>query len=70
VDGLEQQYGERLTFRRIDFDSPEGQRLARRFLVRAHPAVLVVGRDGQAAASFVGVPARADVEQAIRRAVP
>ncbi|HWQ11861.1 MAG TPA: thioredoxin family protein [Roseiflexaceae bacterium] len=70
MDGLERQYGGRIRFVRVNFDAPEGQHLARRYLVRAHPTVLIIDRAGEAVASIPGVPARARVEQEIRRVAP
>jgi hypothetical protein len=61
VDGLEREYGARLRVERVDYNSPRGQALARRFLVRAHPSVLVIDRSGAASASITGVPTRAQL---------
>jgi thioredoxin-related protein len=65
VDGLEQTYGDRLAFERVDYTSARGQALARRFLVRAHPTVLVIDRAGQVVANIPGVPRREQVAAAI-----
>jgi hypothetical protein len=56
VDGLEQQYGSRLRFVRVDFNSPEGQSLAERYRIRGHPQVLILDRAGAVREVFRGVP--------------
>ncbi|MEN9934463.1 MAG: hypothetical protein RLZZ387_1042 [Chloroflexota bacterium] len=67
MDGLEQEYGARLSFERVDYNTQRGQALARRYNVRAHPTVLVVDTEGAAVATILGVPARERVAEAIRR---
>jgi thioredoxin-related protein len=67
VDGLERQYGQKLGFERVDFDTSRGQRLARRYQVRAHPTVLVIDRAGAKAASIPGVPTAEQVAAEIER---
>ena len=70
MDGLEQTYGTRLHIMRVDFNSPAGQELAARYLVRGHPTIVVIDRAGTAQAPIIGVPTRERVEQAIKEVVP
>jgi thioredoxin-related protein len=69
VDGLEQSYGTRLRFMRVDFNSTTGQELAARYLVRGHPTIVVIDSEGRARATIIGVPTRERVEQAIKDVV-
>jgi len=70
VDGLEQTYGTRLRFMRVDFNSTTGQELAARYQVRSHPTIVVIDRAGTGRATIIGVPTRERVEQAIKDVVP
>lgn len=54
MDGLEQQYGQKITFERVNFTSERGQSLARRYQVRAHPAIVVIDASGTATLSIPG----------------
>ena len=65
MDGLEQTYGDRLRFVRVDFNSSDGQALAQRYRVRAHPTIVVIDRTGVARTTVFGVPKREELEQAI-----
>jgi thioredoxin-related protein len=69
VDGLEQTYGTRLRFMRIDFNSSAGQELAARYQVRGHPTIVVIDRSGTARATMIGVPTRERVEKAVQGVV-
>jgi thiol:disulfide interchange protein len=66
VDGLEQTYGRRLRFMRVNFNSSEGQALAQHYQVRGHPTIVVIDRLGKARSTIIGVPTRERVEQAIK----
>jgi hypothetical protein len=63
VDGLEQTYRTRLNFRRVNFNSSEGQALARYYQVHGHPTIVLIDRAGTPRATIIGVPTRAQVEQ-------
>ncbi|KPV53911.1 hypothetical protein SE17_06870 [Kouleothrix aurantiaca] len=70
MDGLEQTYGTRLRFMRVDFNSSDGQRLAQGYQVRGHLTIVLIDKTGTARATIVGVPTRERVEQAIKEVVP
>ncbi len=70
MDGLEQTYGTRLRFMRVDFNSAAGQELAARYQVRGHPTIVVIDRAGIARSTIIGVPRRGRVEQAIKEVAP
>jgi len=69
-DRLEQAYGTRLRFLRVDFNSSAGQELAVRYQIRGHPTIVVIDRVGRARATIIGVPTRERVEQAIKDVMP
>jgi thioredoxin-related protein len=68
VDGLEQQYGQQMSFERVQFDTPRGQALARRYQVRAHPAIVVLDAAGNATLTIPGQAGPAE-QQRIRTAI-
>ena len=70
MDGLEQIYGTRLRFMRVDFNSADGQVLAQRYLVRGHPTIVIIDHSGTARETIIGVPTRERVEQAIKQVAP
>jgi thioredoxin-related protein len=59
-------YGSRLAVLRVDYASSNGQALARRYQVRAHPTIVVIDAHGAAQLNLPGVPDQARVQQAIR----
>jgi thioredoxin-related protein len=65
VDGLEQQYGQQISFERVHFDTPRGQALARRYQVRAHPAIVVLNADGNATLNIPGQAGPAEQQRII-----
>ena len=70
MDGLEQNYGTRLRFMRVDFNSTTGQQLAARYKIRGHPTIVLVDGAGMARATIIGVPKRERVEEAISEVAP
>jgi thioredoxin-related protein len=54
VDGLEQEYGQRISVERVNFISERGQALARRYQIRAHPAIVVIDASGTAVLTLPG----------------
>ena len=67
VDGLEQEYGNRMTFQRLNAAS-EGRTLFQRYNLPGHPAYVIVDKQGTVVWRFVGQTTRETLEQAIRRA--
>ncbi len=47
VDGLETSYSEQVEFRRLNANSPEGQRAFRAFALPGHPSYVLVNPDGE-----------------------
>ncbi len=65
VDELEQDWGDRVTFEKIDVD--ENQDVANQYQVRSIPTIIIEDDDG-VVERFVGVTQREDLEQALERA--
>jgi len=68
VDGLEQEFGGRMTFQRLNAAS-EGQALFQRYNLPGHPAYVIVDKQGNVIWRFVGQTTREMLENAIRRAL-
>lgn len=69
MDGLEQEYGDRVAFQRLDFNTPQNRAPAGRYRVNAHPAIVIIRPDGTTAATIVGVPERAQIAAALEQAL-
>jgi thioredoxin-like negative regulator of GroEL len=65
VDGLEDRYGERLKFVRLDLDDTVQGQEARTLGVNAHPAFMLITGNGEVVARFAGEIARTKLEAAI-----
>ncbi len=61
VDGLEEQYGDQVSFQRVNVDEKDGKALAQRYRVRGHPAIVILDAADNVIWSRVGVLPRADV---------
>jgi hypothetical protein len=69
VDGLQGEYGKRMTFRALDVNGA-GKALFQQFRLRGHPAYVVLDARGQVVWQSVGQVAREVLEAAIQRALP
>jgi thioredoxin-related protein len=68
VDGLEAEYGNRVTFQRLDA-TQEGRDLFQRYRLRAHPAYVLLDTEGDVIWRMVGQVPGEELEQAIQRAL-
>ena len=68
VDGLEADYGERITFRRLNA-AADGQALFQRYNLRGHPAYVILDAQGNVIWRRVGSVPREVLEQGIRQAL-
>jgi hypothetical protein len=66
VDGLAQDYGDRIVFQRLNAQQ-EGEKQFRLYGLRGHPAYVILDRRGKVAWQMVGQMSRQDLEAAIRR---
>ena len=54
VDGLEEEFGGKVTVSRLDAAEPENARLQAQYGVRGHPAFVFLDKDGRIVVSFLG----------------
>lgn len=61
VDRLEQRYGIKVEFRRLNANAPSTQQLANSFGVRYVPTFVLVGKDGSRVDQVVGEASEQDL---------
>jgi hypothetical protein len=66
VDGLAQDYGDRVAFQRLNARQ-EGEKLFRQYGLRGHPAYVVLGRKGQVVWQQIGEVSHQGLEDALRQ---
>ncbi len=65
VDGLEEDYGDRVAFQRLNADEDDGRAAAQTYRVRGHPAIVVINDRGDVVWSRLGVQPRDAVASAL-----
>ena len=70
VNGLEQPYGDRVTFVRLDFDSDQDENIARMYQAHYHPAFVILNVNGDIVRRFIGPQKEADLVEAIEQSLP
>ncbi|HEX2916384.1 MAG TPA: thioredoxin fold domain-containing protein [Chloroflexia bacterium] len=55
VNGLKQQYGNRLKFVNLDFDDRTNESLEQKYKVNAHPTFIIVDGQGNLVKRWVGI---------------
>lgn len=66
VDGLAQDYGDRIVFQRLNAQQ-EGEPLFRQYRLRGHPAYVILDKHGQIAWQQIGEVSRQDLVDGIER---
>lgn len=69
VNGLEAEYGERLTFVKLDANTPEGRQVMESYHLRGHPAIVLFDSAGDLAWQSLGLQGREEVAAAIAQLV-
>lgn len=64
VDGLEAEYGDRVTFRRLNANE-EGEALFAELRLPGHPAMVIAAADGREVARLFGIVDEARLRQAL-----
>ncbi len=54
VNGLEQEFGDRIPFRRVNADKEDGPAIVRAYNILGHPTILLIDDTGQEVQRFVG----------------
>jgi thioredoxin-related protein len=55
--------------RRLDFNTTEGQALARQYRINGHPTIILLDRNDAVAATLFGVPDQEQLVQQVQRVV-
>ncbi len=66
VDGLAQEFGNQVTFWRVNADSEEGAAWQSALEVRGHPTIVVVDENGRVWERFYGVQPAAVLRQGLQ----
>ena len=66
VDGLVQDYGDRIITQRLNAQQ-EGEKLFRQYGLRGHPAYVILGGTGQVVWQKIGEVSRQELEDALRQ---
>jgi len=69
VDGLEEEYGRRVAFQRLNVDEENGRAAAQTYRMRGHPAIVMLDARGKVVWSRVGVQSVEDVASALDSAL-
>jgi thiol:disulfide interchange protein len=69
VDGLEQEYRDRIAFRRLNATDAAGRQVFDRYQLRGHPSYVILGPDGTERWKFTGQTTRGVLDEAIRQAL-
>jgi len=69
VNGLEQRYGDRVTFVRLDFDSDQDEKVARAYQAHYHPAFVILKANGDLVHRFIGPQKESTLVEAIERSL-
>lgn len=67
VDGLEETYGDRIVFRRVNADKDNGPAIVRTYHVLGHPTIILVDRNGKELERFVGPQSVETLQDAIEK---
>lgn len=65
VNGLEEEFGGRVAFQRMNVDEQDGRLAAQTYRVRGHPAIVILDAQGEVIWSRVGVQSVKDVASAL-----
>jgi len=66
VDGLAQDYGDRIVFQRLNAQQ-DGEQLFRQYRLRGHPAYVILDQRGQVAWQQIGEVPRQELVTALER---
>lgn len=69
VNGLENDFGSRIEFRKVDANSPEGMALFRSFNLRGHPSFVLINPDADVLWSGIGEHSNTSLAKQINRAL-
>lgn len=67
VNGLEETYGDRVVFRRVNADKDNGPEIVRAYNVLGHPTIMLVNEKGKELQRFVGPQSTETLQDAIEK---
>lgn len=67
VHGLQEQYGERVTFASAEIEDPVTAAWRKQYRVRGTPFIVLLGQDGQMAHRIYGVVEASELQQWLER---
>ncbi len=67
VNGLEEQYGSGIAFRRLNATEAYGRPIFDRYRLRGHPSYVILDRNGKEAWRYTGELTRGTLDEAIRK---
>ncbi len=69
MNGLESEYGDLITFQKLNVDEPDGALAAQAYRIRGHPTVIILDANGKQIWSRTGALTRSDYAEAIESAL-
>jgi thioredoxin-like negative regulator of GroEL len=66
VNGLEQQYGEQIAFKRVNAEVDDGPEIMRAYRIRGHPTIMLFDGEGQEVRRILGPQTTETVEEALQ----
>lgn len=70
VDGIEEQYGEQIVFKRINADVDDGPAIVRAYRIPGHPTTLIFDKEGNEVQRWLGPQPIDVVEQIVQQILP
>jgi mono/diheme cytochrome c family protein len=67
VDGLERQYGDQITFQRINANEGDGPSFMRAYRVQGHPTFLIIDRQGHEVGRLIGPQSPEKLAEALQQ---
>ena len=65
MDGLEQKYGDRIAFKRVNANEGDGPTVMRDYRVLGHPTLLIFDSQGQEVRRFIGPQPAETIEEVL-----
>ena len=70
VDGLEEQYGEQISVKRINADVGDGPEIVRAYRIPGHPTTIIFNSQGQEVQRLLGTQPAEVVQEVLQKVLP
>ncbi len=67
VDGIEEQYGEQIVFKRVNADVDDGPTIVQAYHIPGHPTTILFDKEGNEVQRLLGPQPTEVVEQALKK---